>query len=232
MFLWINSINMETPFLTRHYLETLSSSDLVALAYDYDIDIPEGLNRRFIIGELLEVAEEINKKEKNEMIISLDILSGEESYTLPDGYNETVLTVILRNPVWAFVYWDISDEDLAMLRQSKIGPCHLHVSFYENFNDKKSSDSFDIQISLSDREQYILIPPEKNVMRVDFIYLSDGHNMNILASSKKIELVHGCKALSESRPGRIIKFSPVMELSGVNDLLRVHYAKHRQSFMK
>ena len=48
---------MEKTFLTRQYLETLSSADLMALAEDYDIDIPAELNRRFIIGELLEVAE-------------------------------------------------------------------------------------------------------------------------------------------------------------------------------
>ena len=48
---------MDKKILTRSYLETLSSSDLVSLADDYGIDIPDNLSRRFIIGELLEIAE-------------------------------------------------------------------------------------------------------------------------------------------------------------------------------
>ena len=49
---------MDIKNLTLSYLETLSSADLIALADDYGIDIPDNLNRRFIIGELLEVAQE------------------------------------------------------------------------------------------------------------------------------------------------------------------------------
>jgi len=41
---------MEQTPLSRAYLESLSTSDLVSLAEEYGIDVPEGLNRRFIIG--------------------------------------------------------------------------------------------------------------------------------------------------------------------------------------
>ena len=51
---------MDNSVLTRTYLETLSTSDLIALADDYGIDIPPELNRRFIIAELLEAAEDVN----------------------------------------------------------------------------------------------------------------------------------------------------------------------------
>jgi hypothetical protein len=43
---------MENKSFTLAYLETLSSADLIALADDYGIDIPDNLNRRFIIGKL------------------------------------------------------------------------------------------------------------------------------------------------------------------------------------
>ena len=49
--------------LSRAHLETLPTADLIALADEYGIDIPENLNRRFIIGELLEAAEEWNEFE-------------------------------------------------------------------------------------------------------------------------------------------------------------------------
>ena len=42
--------------ITRSYLETLSSWELVKLSDHYGIDIPPGLDRIFIIEELLEIA--------------------------------------------------------------------------------------------------------------------------------------------------------------------------------
>ena len=44
--------------LSRGHLETLTSSQLIALADEYGIDIPDDLNRQFIIAELLEFAKE------------------------------------------------------------------------------------------------------------------------------------------------------------------------------
>ncbi|MDR1786719.1 MAG: DUF4912 domain-containing protein, partial [Spirochaetaceae bacterium] len=49
---------MNELFLSRKYLETLSSADLITLADKYGIDIPEDLNRRFIIAELADIAAE------------------------------------------------------------------------------------------------------------------------------------------------------------------------------
>lgn len=222
---------MEKKFLTRQYLESLSSADLMDLADDYDIDVPADLNRRFIIGELLEIAEELKNSKDSEMIISSESVS-EESVELPKSYNETFMNAVLRNPAWAFVYWDISMEDYLTLRKATNLSVFLHVSFFENMEEQKSDDCFDIQVSLEDRQQYILIPFSKKLMRVDLIYSSENHHVNILASTRKIELIHGCKALTECAPGKEMKFSPIMELSGMNDLLRMHYERHRQSFME
>ena len=47
---------MDTMLLSRTYLESLSTADLFSLAEEYGIDIPENLNRRFIIGELLDIS--------------------------------------------------------------------------------------------------------------------------------------------------------------------------------
>lgn len=222
---------MEKTFLTRQYLETLSSADLMALAEDYDIDIPAELNRRFIIGELLEVAEELASPKDADMIISSEKVVA-NSNNLPESYNETYLNVVLRNPAWIFVFWDISAEDLAMLKRENVLNCQLHVSFFETEEEAKSNDFFDVQISLEDREQYVLIPSEKKWLKVDLAYSLDGRHVDVLASSKKIELAHGCKALFENTPGKTLNFSPVMKLSGIEELLRIHYARHRQSFEK
>ncbi|MBQ1197606.1 MAG: hypothetical protein IIX47_03280 [Spirochaetaceae bacterium] len=48
---------MENIPISLSYLETLSTADLLELAEEYDLDIPEQLNRRFIISEILEIAD-------------------------------------------------------------------------------------------------------------------------------------------------------------------------------
>ena len=98
---------MEKDFLSRQYLESMSTVDLITLADDYGIDIPDNLNRRFIIGELLETAEELkNKQSDNNDVQTTDEDSPVPDF-LPESYNTTEICAILRNPVWAYVYWDV-----------------------------------------------------------------------------------------------------------------------------
>ena len=67
---------METENINRAYLETLSFSDLSKLADEYGVDVPEDLDRRFLICELLDIVEE-SKLFNEDMIISSDRSSEE-----------------------------------------------------------------------------------------------------------------------------------------------------------
>ncbi len=49
--------------LSREYLETLSSIELIRLADEYGIDIPDDLSRQFIIGDLIQLGEELERAE-------------------------------------------------------------------------------------------------------------------------------------------------------------------------
>ena len=73
---------MDTVNVTRSYLERLSTSDLISLADEYGIDIPEDLNRRFIIGELLEATEELNE-DKKKRCMETEWLQMESSFQNP-----------------------------------------------------------------------------------------------------------------------------------------------------
>jgi uncharacterized protein len=222
---------MDISFLTRSYLETLSSADLISLADDYDIDIPSDLNRRFIIGELLEISEELKRNKKTDMLIASDADPGDVSDRLPETYNETHISVVLRNPVWAFVYWDIRETDLSILKSEKSqSVLSLNVLFFDSDKSAKVADSFDIQIPLSEREQYILLPADKKYVRIDLSAVLHNQGPQILASSRRVELPHGCTSLVSSCPGKVLSLTPIMKISGMEDLLRVHYMQHRQSF--
>ena len=59
----INVIMKKDSRLTRAKLETLSSAELLEIADEYGIDAPDDLNRQFIIGDLLELAGELEDSE-------------------------------------------------------------------------------------------------------------------------------------------------------------------------
>ena len=77
---------MDEKQISRAYLETLSFSDLSALADRFGIDVPMDLDRRFLIAELLEINEELNQ-EQDEMILSPKTDSEEKEFKLPKNYN-------------------------------------------------------------------------------------------------------------------------------------------------
>ena len=64
--------------LTRAKLETLTSAELLEIADEYGIDAPDDLNRQFIIGDLLELASELEEGDKVKETIALaDWITGD-----------------------------------------------------------------------------------------------------------------------------------------------------------
>lgn len=224
---------MESKNLSRQYLDTLSTADLIDIADSYGIDIPENLNRSFIIGELLEAAQEDSFDSEKDDITESDENAPvhETAETLPDTYNETMICAVLRNPAWIYVYWDIKASDISRLNSDfSFKSLCLRVSFWNLADDDKPEESFDVQIALSDRQQYILLSPGKNFVRVDLVARFSGKEDENLSVSRKIELPKGSPFLC-SLPGRESELSPAVELSDMRELMASHFENHRQSFL-
>ena len=227
---------------SRAYLETLSSADLISLADEYGIDIPDDLNRQLIIGDLLEFAEEINDSLTKQESIQISDGTPETSCELPKSYNETRIDAIVRNPVSLFVWWDFNENELRSLHASKTS-VRLCVCFFDSKDEEKPADSFDIQINLNDREQFVLNQNRKKFVRLDLIKEepfsqgtideeanpSAGKN-SVLCYSEMLEIPQGNNSLLSLRPGEKFRMSPAMKLSGTTELLKKHYNEHRQSF--
>ncbi len=223
---------MENKLLTLSYLETLSSADLIDLADDYGLDIPDDLSRRFIIGELLELAEELKQDPSEEEMIAENGEEDLDSNTnLPAGYNETQIVAMLRNPAWVYVYWDIKEVTFTDVTSNpSFNGFVLRVSFFDDEVSNAPVESFDVQITLQDRQQYIMLSPGRKYFRVDLVALFNGKPSDNLAVSKKIAIPSGSNLLTDSYPGMELDVSPVMELSGIRSLLKRNYENHRQSF--
>lgn len=218
---------METENINRAYLETLSFSDLSNLADEYGVDVPENLDRRFLIAELLELVEESNFNNED-MIISSDE-SPDESENLPLSYNETQISCVLRNPAWAFVFWNISENDSLLLRDLRNCSLLLRVCSLPSADEYTPIETFEINAATDVQEQYILLPVGERFLRVELVYISDSVR-KVLAFSPVIEIPQGSKYVNQLQPGKQNDFSEVLKLSGIESILMEQYKNHRHSF--
>ena len=213
--------------LSRGFLETLSSIELIRLADEYGIDIPDDLSRQFIIGDLIQLGEELERSENAKESIVLSDEKAMNVDTLPKTYNETKIDTVLRNPVSLFVWWDLAESLVERVTET-FGALSLAVCFFEDESGEKPCGTFDIKISLEDREQYVIIPAGKKIVRVDLVCECDGRK-DTLAFSRPLPLPQTPQIVS-MRPGEKLDIPPVMEISGVAAALRGHYNEYRQSF--
>ena len=169
----------ETP-ISRIYLESLTTSELVAMADKLGVDIPYGLDRIFIVEELLDIVLEDNEENNSTEMDLLD--SGlVESVPLPKQYNITFLEVIVRDPLWAFVFWEIKAQDKEELEKAqnfegyflKVLPC---VAAAET-NRNEAEGVFRVPVSPNDTAWYLGFTPE----------MKDGVSRNI-QPQYKVEL--------------------------------------------
>ena len=221
---------MENTFLSRQYLETVSTADLLSLADDYGIDIPDNLNRRFIIGELLEAQEDMRQENNSNRSVNIDH-QAPLARVLPSSYNETQISCLLRTPAWAFVYWDLRHSEIDSLSSDGLFKgLFLHVAFYDSADDEKSSDSFDIQVENSDREQYVYIPAGKRYFVVSLACALESGGPKVLANTMRMAIPAEAALVNQMQPGKKLDLPPLVRLSGMEELLRDQYMEHRQSF--
>lgn len=218
---------MENIPISLSYLETLSTADLIELAEEYDLDIPEQLNRRFIISELLEIADELNEQNDDDFEGNLENI--ETTQELPFSYNETTIDVVLRNPAWAYVYWDISASDLQdVINVKGFSKLLLRVHFWESEIADKLVDVCELSISVEDRAQYIFLPSGKKYFSIDLIAEYSNIEPKKLTTSRRVAIPSGAPVISLESLEK--PMAPILKLSGMQELLKTHYQNHRQSF--
>ena len=108
-----NTLAMEEIPVTRAYLESLTTNVLIRMADNWGIDIPPGLDRVFIIEELLDTASDYDGTDDTGPGLQSipDDRSLADSVPLPKHYNLTFIEVMIRDPLWAFVFWEVKSQD-------------------------------------------------------------------------------------------------------------------------
>jgi hypothetical protein len=209
--------------LSRQRLESLSTDELTKLADTYGIDIPPGLERIFIIEELLEVSN-TNKQEDAEDIEINPSYS--ESALLPKQYNISFVEVIIRDPLWVFVFWEVKGHDREIHENAENfnGYCLRVIPLDEDGTEMQSKEvPFSISVGADDSARYIgFAAPaaeqdkmhEGNSCYVIKLGVIRGGNEFAIASSAPFYM---------PKPGKNeeianLACNPLIRLSGVQDL--------------
>ena len=221
---------MKKDALSRQQLESMTTSDLLVLGDKFGIEIPDNLNRTLIIGEILEAAEEFKVPEKQSSVqITEDDTPVPDQ--LPESYNNTYIDAIIRNPAWLFAFWDIKESDIASVKLRRdFESIFLHISFFDAPNNEEPAESIDIKTDFDTKEQSILLPSGKRWLKIDLALSFKGKLPEVLCSSRMIELPSEREDIQNLQPGKKTNYPPLVQLSGMKQILHDHYLNHRQSF--
>jgi hypothetical protein len=157
-------------------LLSLDTDALIELADKMGLYLPPGLERVFIMEELCAALEEESAEKRSpedEMLASEGArfsssedelpISGCEEPCLESRYNETKIYALLRDPSWAYSYWDISDADRKSL-QAEEDFSHFFLRVYVLPHDGESIGSaqefYDIRVGNEDMEWYVNLPAQ------------------------------------------------------------------------
>jgi len=198
-------------FMTRERLESLTFESLTKVARLEGIEVPADVERILLIDLILEVMED-NKEDhearnnnairlqqkKYDLSFSeeLDSHSDIEEYVLPDKYNESRIVFMLRDPYWAFAYWDVKggalraakkeyDADTALLRLLRLknppapgkGGGHGILA------------AFDIPIGSNDSSWYVNLPEQDSIYCVELV-VQGKNTETIIGRSNIIRVPH------------------------------------------
>jgi len=205
---------MEEQRLSRSYLETLSTDDLARLAHRLGLDLPEDLNRVFILEELLDAGLEEEAEEDEEALADGAHPNLEEP--LPASYNETFIGVLLRDPVWAYAFWEIRQTDRELYEQDpSFSGYALRVTYPTVAKSGAESDPFTIPVSKGDSAWYLCLPGGSGWFRVELL-CRRGDREERLAVSSPFKVPRGAPS-SEVFDGKG-EAPQLFTLSGLDEL--------------
>jgi hypothetical protein len=161
--------------MTRERLQSIPLEELETLARNEGYEFTGATNRSVLIDFILENYDERKREREEENNPSIrveeskyEITDGEafysgdqESYPIPERYPQTKIVLMVRDPNWAFAYWDMEDHLLEKLkRRPDTNQLVLRVHDVElvDFDGRNSNSFFDIPIQLSDTSWYIYLP--------------------------------------------------------------------------
>ncbi|GHU07969.1 hypothetical protein FACS1894151_03120 [Spirochaetia bacterium] len=181
---------MEERRYTIAALECLSTKELTALADEEGIAVPPELDRIFIIEELLELEnddleEASDWPPENTVPEHIHALRSESKHTepaqLPKQYNITYIDLLVRDPVWVFVFWEIKSQTRETLEASgDFGGYMLKVVPLDGADI--DTRTFTVPVGNNDSKWYLGFPPGGGNFRMECCVNFDGEEHALAVS--------------------------------------------------
>ncbi|MEB3212315.1 MAG: DUF4912 domain-containing protein, partial [Leptolyngbyaceae bacterium] len=120
-----------------------------------------------------------------------DLASVDEGLNdLPDGYGESRVVLMPRDPQWAYVYWDVPNEHREELRRQ--GGSRLALRFYDvtaiNLDYQRPHSVQQYECDELAREWYLPVPVSDRDYAVEIGYLANDGRWLLLARSAPVRI--------------------------------------------
>lgn len=195
--------------VNRWTLSDASFEALLRLADTYGADVPENVTRDELEEIVKDAAEEwhyehrqannhsvrIEETKYDTQVTELMERRAEEEVELPDSYNETRVVLMLRDPSWAFAYWDLRESDRFDFQRSETFEGLLLRVYRMNDPDAPltaARQQFEIPVTLLDNRWYINLPDQETYYRLALVAVDGDHRE--LAVSNAIVVPRGMLA--------------------------------------
>ena len=182
--------------MDRERLRVLSFEALQDIAHRSGVADFDDTEKETLIDQILEALEEertdrmssnniemLVKEKKFELGLNDGFDEADpDEYVLPDGYGKTLVTLLMRDPSWAFAYWDLSDRHAQEAEEGELG-LRVYVRSADIPGDR--ADYFDIPIRNADRKWYFNLPRTGREYYVELIVTTQSH-VTVLCRSNSI----------------------------------------------
>jgi hypothetical protein len=223
---------LEIP-ITRHWLESMSSDELIKLADSYGIDIPHGLERIFIIEEILDISGAVRQENAGDME---ENPAYSETALLPKQYNISYIEVIIRDPLWVFAFWEVKKHDREIHENADDfnGYCLKVIPLDEDKKEKSPNENpFTIPVDAEDCARYLGIV-EHSSQNSDCYLLklcvNKGDTLLTIAASHPFYLPKPVEndTVTDLSRNPLIRLSGVQEISITKNTDRLSKVKREQ----
>jgi len=194
--------------MTKERLSSLSQVELREVASRFKVKPARYTDRETLINLLLDHFADL--KTEREQSNNLQMRGEEKKYeisrdeelgvslfteacTIPRHYNETQIRAMVRDPEWAYAYWEIKETELRGLKKNpKYRGLYLRVHDVKDvrYDGTNSNSYFDIPLKMHDDHWYIHLPQAASSYVLELIYINS-RKPHILARSNIIHTPKG-----------------------------------------
>lgn len=212
--------------------DSLSDEELFALAEKLGLDLPPDLDRLFVVEELCDALAEESAERRSVGEAPLHVeekkfaCSETEDLELSSPpppavrYSETMIRAIVRDPAWAFAFWDISDAERSFLRAEENESSLLLRVTEVGAEEECRKSSFDIPVAEDDLQWYINLPRPKARYRIDLCLRlgrpGPGGRIKVLARTGEVAVPR--QVLDEGLDRFEPEAAELLRLSGLDSL--------------